>query len=80
MEKEIDRLYIAAARELDEAKRKQIYGEFQQLVQDQLPVIHLVNDRALMAVRDRISGLKYTGLPSWGLWNIFELKVTNPLK
>jgi peptide/nickel transport system substrate-binding protein len=80
MEKEIDRLYIAAARELDEAKRKQIYGEFQQLVQEQLPVIHLVNDRALMAVRDRVSGLKYTGLPSWGLWNIFELKVTNQLR
>lgn len=74
-ELEIDRLYIAAARELDEAKRKQIYGEFQNLVQEQLPVIHLVNDRALMATRDRISGLKYTGLPSWGLWNIQELRV-----
>jgi peptide/nickel transport system substrate-binding protein len=76
-EREIDRLYIAAARELDENKRKQIYGEFQTLVQEQLPVIHLVNDRALMAVRDRIDGLKYTGLPSWGLWNIQELSVND---
>jgi peptide/nickel transport system substrate-binding protein len=74
-EQEIDRLFIAGSRELDEAKRKKIYGEFQQIVQEQLPVIHLVNDTALMVVRDRIQELKYTGLPSWGLWNIQELKI-----
>ncbi len=75
MEKEIDRLYIAGARELNEAKRKAIYTKFQQLVQEQLPVIHLVNDRAIMVARNTISGLKYTGLPSWGLWNIHELQI-----
>jgi len=75
MEKEIDRLYIAGARELDESKRKAIYAEFQRLVQEQLPVIHLVNDRALMVARNRVNGLKYTGLPSWGLWNIQELQI-----
>jgi len=74
-ETEIDRLFIAGARELDETRRRAIYAQFQQLVQEQLPVIHLVNDRALMAVRDRVTGLKYTGLPSWGLWNIQELKI-----
>ncbi|MBD2018815.1 ABC transporter substrate-binding protein, partial [Leptolyngbya sp. FACHB-36] len=35
-EKEIDRLYIQGAKEFDEAKRKAIYTEFQQLVQDQV--------------------------------------------
>ncbi|HTL90121.1 MAG TPA: ABC transporter substrate-binding protein [Leptolyngbya sp.] len=74
-EKEIDRLFIAGARELDREKRKKIYGEFQQLVQEQLPVIHLVNDSAIMAVRNRVEGLKYSGLPSWGLWNIQELRI-----
>jgi peptide/nickel transport system substrate-binding protein len=74
-EKAIDRLFIAGARELNETKRKAIYAEFQQLVQDQLPVIHLVNDRALMVARNTIDGLKYTGLPSWGLWNIQELRM-----
>lgn len=74
-EKEIDRLFIQGARELDREKRKKIYGEFQQLVQDQLPVIHLVNDSAIMAVRNRVEGLKYSGLPSWGLWNIQELRI-----
>ena len=71
----IDRLFVTGARELDETKRKAIYAEFQRVVQEQLPVIHLVNDRALMAVRDRVEGLKYTGLPSWGLWNIQELRI-----
>ena len=75
MEREIDRLYIAAAAELDETKRKELYAQFQRLVQDQLPVIYLVNDRALLAARNTIEGLKYTGLPSWGLWNIAELKI-----
>lgn len=74
-EKEIDRLFITGARELDVEKRKKIYGEFQKLVQEQLPVIHLVNDSALMVVRDRVQNVKYSGLPSWGLWNIDELQV-----
>lgn len=74
-EKEIDRLFIQGAQELNPEKRKKIYGEFQKLVQEQLPVIHLVNDSAIMAVRNRVQGLKYSGLPSWGLWNIQELKI-----
>lgn len=74
-EQDIDRLFIAGARELDETKRKQIYGQFQAVVQENVPVVFLVNDRALMVVRDRVQGLKYTGLPSWGLWNIRELRI-----
>lgn len=76
-ELEIDRLLWAGARELDETKRKAIYAQFQTLVQEQLPVIFLVNDRAMMAVRDKVQGLRYTGLPSWGLWNIQELTINS---
>ncbi|MFB2968620.1 ABC transporter substrate-binding protein [Aerosakkonema sp. BLCC-F183] len=76
-ELEIDRLFAAGAREFDETKRQAIYAEFQRIVQQQLPVIHLVNETALMAVRDRVQGVKYTGLPSWGLWNIQELKIVS---
>lgn len=72
-EQEIDRLFIAGAQEFDETKRKAIYAEFQQLVAEEVPIIHLVNDRALMAVRDDVQGLQYSGLPTWGLWNIDEL-------
>lgn len=74
-ELEIDRLFTAGARELDEAKRKAIYAQFQQIVQEQLPVIHLVHEIALAAAHERVQGLKYSGLPTWGLWNIEELRI-----
>jgi peptide/nickel transport system substrate-binding protein len=72
-EEKIDALYIAGAKEFDPEKRKKIYHEFQQVVAEECPIIHLVNDRALMAVRKDIQGLKYNGLPTWALWNIDEL-------
>ncbi|NJO77096.1 MAG: ABC transporter substrate-binding protein [Cyanobacteria bacterium RM1_2_2] len=74
-EREIDRAFAAGAREFDFAKRKPFYDQFQKIVQEQLPVIHLVHEIALMAVRDRVEGVKYNGLPSWGLWNLQELRV-----
>ncbi len=74
-EQEIDRVFQAGAREFDLAKRKPFYDRFQVLVQEQLPVIHLVQEIALMAVRNRVKGIDYNGLPSWGLWNVQELQV-----
>ncbi len=79
-ERQIDGLFQAGAREFDEDKRRAIYGQFQQIVQEQLPVIHLVHEVALMAVRDRITGVDYNGLPSWGLWNIQQLKLRDELR
>jgi peptide/nickel transport system substrate-binding protein len=34
----------------------------QKIVQEELPAVHLVNEIALMAVRDRIKGFNYNGL------------------
>lgn len=72
-EKQIDRLFSQGVQELDEAKRKQIYGEFQNIAQEQLPFIHLVNPLALNAVRDRIEGIQFTSLGG-AFWNLYELK------
>lgn len=75
-EQEIDRLFITGAREFDENKRKQIYAEFQRIVQEQVPVIHLVTPYALSAIRDRVSGIQFSGLDARGsLWNVYQLKV-----
>lgn len=77
-EQEIDRLYVAGAREYDENKRKQIYAEFQRIVQEQVPVIYLVTPTALSAIRDRVKGVQFSGLDKRGsLWNVYELKVTD---
>lgn len=74
-EQQIDQLFQAGAKEFDLEKRKPFYDQFQQIVQEELPVIHLVHEIALMAVRDRVAGVKYNGLPSWGLWNVQELGI-----
>ncbi len=74
-EKKIDQLFIDGARELDEAKRKAIYAEFQRTAQEYLPFIHLVNPLDLLAVRDRIQNVKYSALGDPGSpWNFYELK------
>jgi peptide/nickel transport system substrate-binding protein len=71
-EREIDRLLIAGAQEIDETKRRQIYGEFQKIVQTQVPLIYLVTPLAMSAVRDRVAGIDPS--PAGGvLWNLDEL-------
>ncbi|MBW4577262.1 MAG: ABC transporter substrate-binding protein [Aphanothece sp. CMT-3BRIN-NPC111] len=74
-EQEIDRLFIEGARELDETKRKAIYAQFQQIVQEQLPLIYLPNKLSFEAVRDRVQGVKYSTLGG-AFWNLYELKVS----
>lgn len=73
-EKEIARLYVQAAGELDETKRKAIYAETQKITQENLPSIFLVNPFSMTAVRDRIQGIKYSALGG-AFWNIYELKL-----
>src|SRR5579883_52779 len=75
-EEEIGKLYIQGARELDEAKRKAIYGETQRITQEYLPLIHMVGAYSMEAVRDRVHGIKYSALGG-ALWNIYELKVSD---
>jgi peptide/nickel transport system substrate-binding protein len=72
-EAEIGKLYIQAAQEFDETKRKAIYAKTQQITQENLPVIYLVNPLAMSAVRDRITGIKYSPL-NGAFWNRYELK------
>ncbi len=75
-EKEIDRLFVTGAQEFDEAKRKRIYAQFQQIVQERVPVIHFVNPYAITAVRHKVKGVQFSGLDSRGvLWNVYDLKV-----
>ena len=73
-EKEIESLYIQASRELDDSKRKELYGEAQAIVQEHLPYIYLVNSLSLSAVRDKIEGVQYSALGG-AFWNIEELKL-----
>jgi peptide/nickel transport system substrate-binding protein len=73
-EAEIGQLYIKGARELDEAKRKEIYAETQKITQENLPFIYLVNPLSLSAVRNRFENIRFSALGG-AFWNIHEIKV-----
>lgn len=73
-EKEIDRLFTAGYQTIDENKRREIYGEFQQIVAEQLPIFFLVNPLAIQAVRNHIDNFKSSAIGS-AFWNIDELKI-----
>ncbi|NER23384.1 MAG: ABC transporter substrate-binding protein [Symploca sp. SIO1C2] len=73
-EQKISDLYIAAAQELDQQQRKELYAEIQRLTQEYLPMIYLVNPLSLAAVRDRVQGVEYSALGGV-TWNIQELTV-----
>ena len=74
-EREIDSLFIAGVKELDESKRKVIYGQFQQIVAEELPVFFLVNPLSLQAVRERVGNIQFSALGGL-FWNIDELRIT----
>lgn len=74
-ETQISDLYIRAAQEVDEAKRKELYVETQRLTQTHLPFIYLINPLSLSAVRNRIEGVQYTAIGG-SLWNLYELRLT----
>ena len=74
-EKKIAALYIDAAREFDEIKRKSIYAETQRISQEDLPFIYLFNPLNFAAVRNTIQGVKFNSIGGY-TWNIYELRDT----
>jgi peptide/nickel transport system substrate-binding protein len=79
-EQKIQELMIKGAQEIDEPKRKAIYAEYQQLVQEQLPLIHLTMPLYMVAVRDRVENVQPSSLAgstgvTGALWNLELLKL-----
>ena len=74
-EKKIDALYIQAAQELNEDKRRGLYIETQKITQENIPCIYLVNALSLSAVKNRVKGIKYSPI-SGAFWNLHELKIS----
>lgn len=72
-------IYIQAAQETDEDRRRELYFESQRLTQEYLPFIYLVNPLNLGAVRNKIQGIRYSGiLRPYALWNVPELTLASP--
>jgi peptide/nickel transport system substrate-binding protein len=74
-EQKIDNLYIQAAQELNEGKRREIYIETQKITQENLPCIYLVNALSFSAIRNRVKGIDYSPI-NGAFWNLHELKIS----
>ncbi len=61
-EQQIDEIIEKGALELDFAKRKTIYDEYQQIIYDQRPIIYLYSPLTIMAIRNKIKNLHPTAL------------------
>ena len=73
-EASIGEIYLKASQQLNRDKRKELYREAQQLVQEYLPFIYLVTPYSLSAVRDRFEGIQYSALGG-AFWNIDSIKI-----
>ncbi len=76
-EARVDELFRLGAQELNPAKRKAIYGEWQQIASTQLPLIYTVVPDSLVAIRNRFGNLKPH--PQGAVWNqdeMFDSKAT----
>jgi peptide/nickel transport system substrate-binding protein len=73
-EQQIHDFYVRGARELNLAKRREIYAQTQRLTQENLPVIHLVNPASLVAVRNKVQGFQPT---KFGRWNLDEISISS---
>ena len=73
-EQKIDNLYIQAAQELNEGKRREIYIETQKITQAYLPCIYLVNALSFSAIKNQVKGIDYSPI-NGPFWNLYELKI-----
>jgi peptide/nickel transport system substrate-binding protein len=77
-EAEIDRMMTVQASSADPRKRKQAFDRVQEVVQEQMPVIYLVNPHALVAYSGELRDLVPAPARPRLFWNIDRLSFANP--
>ncbi|AGT08459.1 ABC transporter substrate-binding protein [Paracoccus aminophilus] len=75
---EVDRLLEAAADEPDQAKRVELYRQFQEIIRKDLPVIDLLDPPTFYLVSDKVTGLFNSAQAQSG--NFADLKLATPGK
>jgi len=70
-EAEIDSLFEAAGREPNISKRSELYVKWQRIMYEQQPLIFLVTEDSLFAVRNRLKNVRPNSLAPIK-WNVFE--------
>ena len=77
-EAEIDKIFREGAQEMDKAKRKAMYGRWQQIVAEQQPLVYTITPNVLSAVRNKFGNVKpsNTAGVTWNVEEWFDLKAT----
>ncbi|MFN8556675.1 MAG: ABC transporter substrate-binding protein [Dehalococcoidia bacterium] len=72
--KDVEKLFDQGSKEFDREKRKQIYGQIQKIIADELPYVFLYESLGFTGVSKRVGGITPTGL---GIaYNLHEWYVT----
>ena len=69
-EAQIDKAFEEGITELDEQKRREIYWGYQRVAAEEQPMIYVVTEEGLAAIRTKFANVFPTGLasiPQWGL-------------
>ena len=77
-EGEVDTLYREGAQTVDEAKRKELYGQAQQIVMTQVPFVTTAVQDSLGAIRNRFGNVKPCSLGglTWNNEEMYDLSAT----
>jgi peptide/nickel transport system substrate-binding protein len=74
-EAEIDKVFAEGIQELDPQKRAKIYWRYQEIAAEEQPLIYIVTQEGLVAIRTKFANVFPTGLtamPQWGVLNHLE--------
>jgi len=77
-EAEIDTIFRESGQTLDEAKRKELFDQWQEIAASELPLIYTVVPDGLVALRDGFGNIKPCSLGgvTWNLDEIYSLQAT----
>jgi peptide/nickel transport system substrate-binding protein len=77
-EAEIDDIFRKSGQTLDEAKRKELFDQWQEIAASELPLIYTVVPDGLVALRDGFGNIKPCSLGgvTWNQYEIYSLQAT----
>lgn len=77
-EAQIDGLFRQGAQEMDEAKRKAVYANFQKIVGEQQPLVYTVVPDSIVALRNKYGNIKpnAVGGVTWNIEEIYDTSAT----
>lgn len=70
-EDRVDQIYTEASATMDEKKRQALFAEWQYLIADQLPVIHIYNNTSFYVYRSHIKNAEPTALAATFMYHPF---------